>query len=86
PCVIDGADNTFHGFATNFLDYAMLAQGGRAEPQKLSPERTGGAEMDLRIPTQSSLGVRTMRFMGMIRDFARKAQRGSLPVLRSQRD
>lgn len=44
---IYGTNNSFHGYATNFLDFARLAQGGRFEPQKLSPERSGGTEMDL---------------------------------------
>ncbi len=53
---IYGTNNSFHGYATNFLDFARLAQGGRFEPQKLSPERSGGAEMDL--PTRLYLGER----------------------------
>lgn len=53
---IYGANNSFHGYATNFLNCAKLAQGGRPELQKLSPERTGGVEMDL--PTRVYLGER----------------------------
>jgi tellurite resistance protein len=53
---IYGANNSFHGYATNFLCFARLAQGGRPELQKLSPERSGGAEMDL--PTRLYLGER----------------------------
>ena len=53
---IYGANNSFHGYATNFLNFARLAQGGRLELHKLSPERSGGAEMDL--PTRLYLGER----------------------------
>jgi tellurite resistance protein len=53
---IYGANNSFHGYATNFLCFARLAQGGRPELQKLSPERSGGAEIDL--PTRLYLGER----------------------------
>ncbi|WP_244525146.1 MULTISPECIES: TerB N-terminal domain-containing protein [Bradyrhizobium] len=53
---IYGANNSFHGYAVNFLCFARLAQGGRPDLQKLSPERSGGAEMDL--PTRLYLGER----------------------------
>lgn len=53
---IYGANNSFNGYATNFLDFAWLAQGGRPELQNLSPERSGGAEMDL--STRLYLGER----------------------------
>ena len=53
---IYGANNSFHGYATNFLNFARLARGGRLELHKLSPERSGGAEMDL--PTRLYLGER----------------------------
>lgn len=53
---IYGANNSFHGYATNFLNFAKLTQDARPELQKLSPERSGGPEMDL--PTRLYLGER----------------------------
>lgn len=53
---IYGANNSFHGYATNFINFARLAQGGRPKLQTLSPERSGGAAMDL--PTRLYLGER----------------------------
>lgn len=53
---IYGANNSFHSYANNFLNFVRLAQGERPELQKLSPERSGGPEMDL--PTRIYLGER----------------------------
>ncbi len=53
---IYGANNSFHGYATNFLTFARLTQGERPEPPKLSPERGGGSEMAL--STRLYLGAR----------------------------
>lgn len=44
---IYGANSSFYGYASNFLDFARLAQGERPELRGLSPERSGGTEMDL---------------------------------------
>lgn len=53
---IYGSNNSFHGYASNFLDFARLAQGERLEVSALSPERRGGPEMDLQ--TRLYLGNR----------------------------
>ncbi len=53
---IYGANNSFHGYATSFLNMARIQSGARLPVVPLSPERVGGSGMDL--PTRLYLGER----------------------------
>jgi tellurite resistance protein len=51
-----GSNNSFRGYATNFLNLARVAYGVRLDLPVLSPERVAGSEMD--IATRIHLGER----------------------------
>ena len=56
---IYGSNHSFHGYATNFLNFARISQGIRLAPPPLSPERVEGLEMGL--ATRLYLGERLLQ-------------------------